>query len=66
MEDFDIAVKLSSRPDCEGNESLDEERLRENEVDPNIETIDDIVDYSFLVKVFYWYLNRQPREPSNI
>ncbi|KAE8321764.1 hypothetical protein BDV39DRAFT_210378 [Aspergillus sergii] len=82
MEDFDTGVNLSSLPDCEENESLDEEHLRysimhrlleefwdiysEDEADPNIETIDDIVDYSFLVKVFYWYLNRKPREPPNL
>lgn len=44
MEDFDIAVKLSSRPDCEGNESLDEERLRYPIVN-NAQTAERILRY---------------------
>ncbi|OGM42588.1 hypothetical protein ABOM_009621 [Aspergillus bombycis] len=80
IEDFDIGIDLGSLPDDEQNETLDEERLRHSimrrllddfsdihgEVDPEVETIDDIVDYIFLVKVFYWYLNRKPREPLNL
>lgn len=36
------------------------------DIDPNAENVDDIADYGLLVKVFYWHLNRQPRQPSNL
>ncbi|GIJ83625.1 hypothetical protein Asppvi_002450 [Aspergillus pseudoviridinutans] len=79
-DEFDIDIDPDSLPDCEENESVNEETVRHSivvrllnefwdvhcDIDPNTEKVSDIVDYQFLVKLFYWHLNRQTRLPSNL
>lgn len=79
-DEFDMDIDPDSLPDCEENESLNEQTVRHaivvsllNEfwdahcdIGPSAEKVSDIVDYQFLVKLFYWHLNRQPRQPSNL
>ncbi|KAF7177079.1 hypothetical protein CNMCM7691_004727 [Aspergillus felis] len=79
-DEFDIDIDPDSLPDCEQNESVNEETVRHSivvrllnefwdvhcDINPNAENFSDIVDYQFLVKLFYWHLNRQTRLPSNL